>query len=201
MQVPACALPRGEGAPEQASGPAQDTGPAPGYNLIRTPDKSLSVEVPPSWGVETGEDSEKGGGPGSWSYYAGEYLTSSITTAPSLEAWYGGEGSSGVYMVASKSLTQYSDYELTHSFLFETRAQTCTTAGPYKDYDRSRYSGKIQTFYDCGPDGATTFSAVAAPEGRECVVVSGARIAGEAEREAIQHIFDTFEANCGLVAS
>src|SRR5215217_6200212 len=94
----------------------EDSGPTPGYNLIQTPDESLSVEVPPSWGVETGEDSEKQAGPNTWSYVAGEYLTSSITTAPSLEVWYDGEeGSSGAYFVGSKGLTQYSDYEIIHS--------------------------------------------------------------------------------------
>jgi hypothetical protein len=86
-------------------------GPAPGYNLIETPDGSLSAEVRPSWGVETGEDSEKeGAGPGSWSYFVGEYLFSSITTAPSLEVWYSGEqGSSGAYFVAARVLADYSD--------------------------------------------------------------------------------------------
>jgi hypothetical protein len=44
--------------------------------------------------------------------------------------------------VASKTLKQYSDYELTHSLLYANRAQNCTT-GPYKDYDRPPYSGKI----------------------------------------------------------
>ena len=192
----------GKQKPERGSAPEEAPGHAPGYNLIQTPDGSLSVEVPPSWGVETGEDSEKQGGPGSWSYYAGEYLNSSITTAPSLEAWYSPEASSGVYFVASKSLAQeYSDYELTHSLFFESKAETCTNAGPYKDYDRSPYSGKIQTWYDCGADGATTYSVAAAPEGRECVVVLGARIVSEADRKAIQHIFDTFEVDCGRVTS
>src|SRR5918995_4954922 len=95
--------PQEEPAPEEASRPA------PGYNLIQTPDKSLSVEVPPSWGVETGEDSEKEAGANTWSYHAGEYLTSSITTAPNLDAWYS-TGTTGVYIVASKLLAQeYTD--------------------------------------------------------------------------------------------
>jgi hypothetical protein len=74
--------------------PAEAQGPSPGYNLVQSPDDGLSVEVPQSWGVETGDNSEKQGGPNSWSYHAGELLTSSITTAPNLDAWYGG-GTSG----------------------------------------------------------------------------------------------------------
>lgn len=104
---------------------ARQEGPAPGYNMIQTPDGSLSAEVPQSWGVETGEDSEKDGtGPGTWSYHAGEYLSSSITTAPNLDVWYSA-GSSGVYFVASKSLAQgYTDQELTRSLYFAKRPRT-----------------------------------------------------------------------------
>src|SRR5215217_1709095 len=180
-------------SPEEASGPA------PGYNLIETPDGSLSAEVPQSWGVETGEDSEKEAGPNTWSYHAERYLTSSITTAPSLEAWYSG-GTSGAYFVASRTLAQYSDYELTHSFFNASKAELCADAGSYNDYDRGSYSGKLQTWYDCGVDGATTYSLAAAPEGRECVVVLGARISDEANREAIEHLVGTFEVDCGLVS-
>jgi hypothetical protein len=185
-----------EPAPEEASGPA------PGYNLIKTPDGSLTVEVRPSWGVETGEDSEKLGGPGTWSYYAEEYLTSSITTASSLDAWYGGGGeASGAYIVASRALAQkYTDDELIHSLLFEGKANRCT-AGPYEDYNRPPYSGKIQTWYDCGVNDATFYTVAAAPEGRECVAVLDARVVSEADREAVQHLLDTFEVDCGLVTS
>jgi hypothetical protein len=152
--------------------------------------------VPQSWGVETGEDSEKEAGPNTWSYHAGEYLTSSITTAPNLDAWYS-TGTSGAYLVASKRLTQYSDYELTHSLLFAHRAEDCTTTGPYKDYNRPPYSGKIQTWYECGLDGATTFAVAATPERRECMVVLDVRISNEADRKAIEHLVNTFEVDCG----
>ena len=106
--------------------PAEDVGPAPGYNLIETPDGGLAAEVPPSWGVQTGENSEKEGtGTGTWSYYAGEYLPTSITTAPSLDVWYGPVPQSGAYFVASKALTQFSDYEITNLLLNEKKANTC----------------------------------------------------------------------------
>jgi hypothetical protein len=179
----------------------QEEGPAPGYNLIRTPDGGLSVEVPQSWGVETGEDTEKEAGPNTWSYMAGEYLTSSITTAPNLDAWYHTSTSSGAYLVASKALAQdYTDYELTHSLMNAEKSERCT-AGPYKDINRASYSGKIQTWYDCGVDGATTFSVVASPPGRGCVAVLGAKIPDEADRKAIEHLIDTFEVDCSHVGS
>jgi hypothetical protein len=183
--------------PQQREGPSpeEDTAPAPGYNLIRSPDGALTAEAPQGWGVQTGSDSEGEGS--NWSYYAGNSLASSITTAGSLEAWYAGEAS-GAYLAASKTLAQYSDYELTHSLLHERKADNCTT-GPYEDLGRSGYTGTIQTWYDCDGIDATTFSVAAAPEGRQCVVVLAARINSEADRQTIEHLFDNFEVDCERV--
>ena len=204
--VAALNLLRGEtaGDRKESAGTTQpeqsDAGPTPGYDLIQTPDGSLTAEVPPGWGVETGEDSEKEAGSNTWSYFAGEYLTSSITTAPNLEVWYGEQGSSGAYFVASKALAQYSDYELTHSLFNANKDEVCAL-GPYEDVNRSPNSRKIQTWYDCGVDDATTSTVAAAPEVRQCVVVLGARISEEADREAIEHLIGTFEVDCGRVTS
>lgn len=55
-------------------------------------------------------------------------------------------------------------------------------------HERPPYSGKIQTWYGCGRDGATTFAVAAAPEGRTCMVVFDVRISDEADREAIEHL-------------
>ena len=138
--------------------------------------------------------------PGSWSYHAGEYLFSSITTAPNLATWYA-TGSSGAYFVASRALTQYSDYEITHSLVNANKAETCAETGPYDDYEREHLSGKLQTWYGCGEDGATVYDLVAYPEGRECVVALNARISDEADREAIEHLVDTVEVDCARVTS
>ncbi len=79
------------------------------------------------------------GGENSWSYYAGEYLSASITTANSLDAWCGGpfesEGS-GAYVVASESLARsYTDDELIYSLLHQKKQTNCA-AGPVEDIDR-----------------------------------------------------------------
>jgi hypothetical protein len=184
--------------------PAKEaSGPAPGYNLVQTPDRGLSAEVPQSWGVETGENSEKGGGTGTWSYYAGVYISSSITTAPNLDAWYGGEGgSTGAYFVASRSLAQdHTNYELTHSLFNANKEEICTSAGPYENYKRLPYSVNRQIWYGCGVDGATVYTIAIAPEGRECVAVLNARIQDGAEQEAIQHLVNTVEVDCARVTS
>jgi len=178
----------------------------PDYNIIQDRTGSLTVEVPPSWGVETGADSEGRGGSSSWSYYAGEEITSSITTAPRLDAWYEGQGTaegSGAYVVASRTLAQgYTDDQLIHSLLFKDKAQNCSP-GPYEDFDRPPYSGKVQTWYDCSGKDNTFFIVAAAPQDRECVVVLEAKFApgaDEADRKAVLHILDTFDADCGRVA-
>ena len=175
----------------------------PGYNVIEDPSGTLSVEVPSSWSSETGADSEGEGGLKSWSYYAGEYITTSITTARSLDAWYGianKDQGSGIYMVSSETLAQqYTDEELIFSLLHEKKSTNCT-AGPYQDLDRPPYTGKIQSWFNCNGLGTTYHVFAAAPEGRECVVVGGARVvegAADADREAVDHIIDSFEVDCG----
>lgn len=189
--------------PDQDEEGAENDGPSPeeasGYSPIGTPDGGLSAEVPTSWEVEVGADSEKTGGPNSWSYQAGEYLYSSITTAPNLDAWYS-TGTSGAYFVASRALAQYSDYELTNSLFNAGKNESCTV-GPYKDYNRPPLSGKLQTWYECGVDDATVYTLAAAPESRECVVALNARVSEEADREAIEHLVDTFEVDCARVTS
>jgi hypothetical protein len=184
--------------------PAEEaSGPAPGYNLVQTPDGSLSAEVPQSWGVETGENSEKGGGTGTWSYYAGVYISSSITTAPNLDAWYGGEGgSTGAYFVASRSLAQdHNDYELTHSLFNANKEEICASAGPYENYQRPPYTVNRQIWYGCGADGATVYTVAIAPEGRECVAVLNARVQDGADQGQIQHLVNSVEVDCARVTS
>jgi hypothetical protein len=179
--------------PETARGPK----PAPGYDLVEDPTGSLTVEVPSSWEVKMGEAHEKRHWPNSWSSYAGEYLASSITTAPSIDAWYGREPVSGAYIVASEALAQrYTDHELIYSKLYEGQAQICME-GLSKAFHRSSLAGMKQVWHNCAGRGFTNFIVAAAPEGRECVVVLQARLANEADREAIEHFIDTFEVECG----
>jgi eukaryotic-like serine/threonine-protein kinase len=185
-------------------GEAVAPGPAPGYNLIQDPTGGLTVEVPPSWGIDTGQDSEYPSGVASrsWSTWLGEEITSSITTAPSLDAWYSPDqpGTSGAYLVASRTLAQnYSDDDLIFYGLFSGQATNCEQ-GPYEDFNNSSVSGKIQTWYNCRGEGITNFVVAAAPEGRECVVVLQARLGDEGHREAVQHLLDTVNVDCGQIA-
>ena len=192
----------------QALSPEEEPPPeetAPERNAIQDPTGALTVEVPTSWGVETAADSEKElGNPGSWSTVVGYLITTSITAAANLDVWYSGEGEPtvGVYIVASRELAEtYTDDDLLTSGPFAGFAETCD-AGPYEDFDRPPYSGKAQTWY-CAEGTKEIYTVAAAPEGRECVVLLQTLIpsegASEADREAVRHILDSFEADCAAV--
>jgi len=61
-------------------------------------------------------------------------------------------------------------------------------------------SGKMQTWYNCRGQGITNFIVALHPEGRECVAVLQARRAKQADREAIEHVLDTFKVDCDEIA-
>jgi serine/threonine protein kinase/class 3 adenylate cyclase len=186
----------GKSKDEASPGKAQE------YDLIQDPTGGLTAEVPPSWGIDTGLDSEFPAGyenPRNWSNFAGEEIISSITTASSLDGWYTG-ASSGAYLVASKTLAQnYSDDDLIFYGLFSGLANNCVQ-GPYEDFSNPNLSGKMQTWSNCGGQGITTYVVSAAPEGRECVVVIQAIVRKDSNSQAVQHILDTANVNCGQIA-
>jgi hypothetical protein len=159
------------------------------------------MDVPADWEAETGEASEGGGGAGSWSYYAGEYITSSITAARSLDAWKGlAEGPTpGVYAVASRALAQdYTDEELIYDGLLANKAGKCTE-GPYRVFERGPYSIKMQEWRACGKNDNTSLVVAAAPQGRGCVVVMDVILAAQSDEVAAEHLLDTFEVDCGAL--
>ncbi len=176
------------------------SGPAPGYDLVEHDTGKLSVEVPSEWEEHIIVDSEGEKGR-NWSGYLGENAGPSVTAVNGLDEWRNGtKGHQGVYMVASKRLAQeYTDDELVASGPNDYSA-SCE-AGTRRDFDRPPYSGRIQRWENCGGESDhTAIALAAAPEGRECVVV--AQIGGyfqETDEKNIQHVLDTFEADCGEI--
>ena len=166
------------------------------YDLIEDDSGKLSVEVPSEWNehITTESEGEKGR---NWSSFLGERAGPSLAAVNGLEAWRSGaRGHKGTYMVASKKLAQrYTDDELVA--LGPNDYSSSCEAGTRQDFDRPPYSGKIQQWDNCaGESDHTAVTLAAAPEDRECVVVS--QIGGylQDDEESIQHIFDTFEADC-----
>jgi len=173
--------------------------PAPGYQLVKDDPGNLSAEVPSAWETETGEKSE-GASEASWSSYAGVSIGSSITASANLDAWYdvNEAGVPGIYMVASRELAQkYTDDELVTKG--PNDYSSGCERGEAENFNRSSYSGKILA-WNCDASGPrrayTLFTASAAPQGRECVVVLQILAYSEADREVAQHILNTFEADC-----
>ncbi|MBV9453388.1 MAG: SHOCT domain-containing protein [Rubrobacter sp.] len=169
--------------------------PAPGYDLLEHPSGKLSVEVPTAWKehVTTNPEGEKGTG---WDSFAGESVIA-MTAANDLHSWStGSKGHQGTYIAASKKLAQsYTDDQLV-ALGPNNYSSSCQT-GPRKDFDRAPYSGKIQEWYDCGGiTGHTATTLAAAPKDRGCVVLL--LIGGylEGEEENVQHVLDTFDADC-----
>lgn len=193
--------PSGDGEAEESSTVAITVGegpssgeearqPAAGYQLVENDAGNLSVEVPIEWddlytgydGTFEGEDVD-----------AGEGIGPAITASTDMNAWATGGPVPGVYMVASRELVrEFDEDQLVDSSLNDL--SSCD-AGERQDFDRPPYSGKIQTL-DCGGDGSTVFKLGAVPEGRECVIVLQVKTYNEADREAAQHLLDTFEADC-----
>ena len=190
-------------SPEGRSGgpPEATSGADHGYNRVEDPTGGLSLEAPAGWTVLTGTGSEDPGIPvENWSTWAGEEIVSSITTTPDLADWHDADPPvSGAYAVASRALAQaYTDDELIYSTLYAGQADVCEE-GPSEPFLRPSLSGKMQTWENCRGQGITNFIVVAYPEGRECVAVVQARLASDADREAIEHLLDTLMVGCGPV--
>ncbi len=169
--------------------------PASGYTLVEHDSGNLSVEVPSGWsgktdknGTFTGEDSEAGGGFGP-----------ALTVSSDLDAFENvyDSGVPGGYMVASRELARgYTEDDLVDSG-FNDRSDCEAT--DRRDFNRSTYSGRMQT-WNCVQTGSTFYTLAAAPKGRQCVVMLQVSTYSEADRKAAQHIMDTFEVDCGGIS-
>jgi hypothetical protein len=173
--------------------------PAPVYDLVEHDSGALSVEVPADWKERSTSDSEGEKGR-TWSSFLGESVGPSISAVNELNAWRNGsKGHRGTYIVASKRLAQtHTDNGLVA--LGPNDYSSSCEAGPRQDFSRPPYSGKIQEWNNCtGESDHTALTLAAAPEGRECVVVL--QIGGylQGDEESIQHILDTFEADCSKI--
>ena len=175
---------------------------APAYALVEGDSGKLSVEVPSEWKEHITAGSEPAGEKGkTWSSFLGENAGPSVAAVNNLDYWRtGARPHKGMYLVASSKLArEYTDDELVASGPNDYSA-SCE-AGARRDFDRPPYSGVMQEWNNCGGESdhfARTLAA--APEGRECVVLL--QIGGylQGEEENIQHILNTFEADCRSIS-
>ena len=188
----------------EGAGPSSDeaSGPTSGYALLTHDSGAFSVEVPSEWDERVVVDEEGEKGRVAWSSFLGEGESAgpSITAVNDLYSWRNGTpGHQGIYLVASKKLAQgYSDDELASSGPNDY-SSSCE-ASTLQDFERPPYSGKVLEWKNCGGEADHTATTLAvAAEGRECVVV--AQIGGylQGERESIQHILETVDADCSKI--
>jgi hypothetical protein len=182
----------------------EGSGPTPGYDLVKDDSGALSVEVPSEWDERLFVDEEGEKGRSAWSSFLdnGESAGPSMTAVNDLYSWRNGTpGHQGVYTVVSKSLAQrYTDEELVA--LGPNDYSSSCEAGTRRDFDRPPYSGRIQRWENCGGESDhNAITVAAAPEGRECVIVAqiGGYFRTQTDEENIQHVLDTFEADCGEI--
>jgi hypothetical protein len=184
--------------------------PAPGYDLVKDPTGSLTVEVPTDWAVLKGSESENP--PGwqvrNWSKFLDEDITSSMIAAPDIGGYLtGGELGSGMYIVGSKTLAQrYTPEEAIYNAVygaydppFPNLDDNCAD-GASEDLGRSGWSGQVQTWRNCRGLGITNYLLAATPVGGECMVFVHFKMASEADRETREYILNTFKVDCGGIA-
>ena len=175
---------------------------APAYVLVEGDTGELSVEVPSEWKEHITGGSEPEGEKGrTWSSFLGEHAGPSIAAINDLDSWRtGARPHKGAYLVASSKLAQeHTDDELVASGPNDYSA-SCEV-GARRGFDRPPYSGVMQEWNNCGGESDhTALTLAAAPEDRECVVLL--QIGGylQGDEVDVQHLLDTFEADCGSIS-
>jgi hypothetical protein len=143
-----------------------------------------------------------------WSTFLGEEIISSLTAAPDIEGYQtGGDLVSGTYIVASRTLAQsFTEEEAITNALHNASYSLFPNlddngeAGPLEDLKHPHLSGKMQAWRDCRGLRITNFLAAATPDGRDCMVFVHVKMAGKADQDVKDHIFDSVDVDCEGVA-
>lgn len=161
------------------------------YDTLTDDSGSVSVEIPEAWDDRLTDEAADFGEDG--------MVVPSVTASTDLDTWHDTGGIPGVFFLASGSLARsYADDQLldppNNDF-----SEKCEL-GARKDFERGRYSGRIQAWGNCyGKDEGALYTVAAASEDRECVAILQVGTYSEKDREAAKHILDTFEVDCERV--
>jgi class 3 adenylate cyclase/tRNA A-37 threonylcarbamoyl transferase component Bud32 len=183
-------------------GPPLEESSTPGYVVAKDNSGKLSVEVPSEWSNVDGT---------TWDFRGGK-IGLGMVASSDLDAWYryyryrisdGAEGSSsgfqeasGVFFGVSKSLA--SSYpEDTEDQVLDLKEYNYSDICDYDsrdDYDDGTYSGKYDTWTNCGgSDNNKIFILAATPKDRAYVMMIRVQTRSEADLEAQRHVLDTFK--------
>lgn len=155
------------------------------------------MEVPIGWETMTSDEASVEVRNPEGFILSQELTSAEIDAAPELDL-YNRIQESGTSLIVVKALAQdYTDDQLLDGVRGLYRYSRSCSDGGRRDYERAPYSGRIQTWNDCNLGVSTVHTLVAAAKDRECAALLWINMAGESDREAAQHILDTFKVECG----
>ncbi len=156
-----------------------DTGATPAYTYESVTDDTgeIHVDVPTAWTARITAPIDKDG-----------VSVPYIAASTDLDGFLNGFSAPGV-LFAKMPATADLDAELaTYGFSGE-----CTDGG-VEDYSDSVFTGKFQVWQDCGGTANDVVTLVAVPAGGSYLAVIQAQIATDADVDALQQAFDSFDA-------
>jgi hypothetical protein len=166
-------------APPTTDGPPISLPPGDPYlDYVELTDDSgrITVTVPEAWSDTLGSPWERDG----------EQIGVALSASPDRDAFYDTWGMPGVFIGSSDRLGPLDEYLDTYDF-----EDSCTYAGR-RDYEDPLYTGRLDTWIDCGPERSVIETlAVDSTDGTEVIVVEVISVT-EPDREAVQRILDTF---------
>jgi len=159
---------------EEESGGTLEAGTAYEYETVTDDTGDLAVDVPTAWSERsTGADPTSG--------------LPQITAAPSIDGYSNTFDTPGMTFIVDTSGANLPE-EVVALFDF---AESCVTDGP-QPYEDAAYTGQIQYWSECGPNGSVVVVIGAAPPGGEFTAAVIVQVVTEADAEALDQIIATF---------
>lgn len=169
---------------EVADQPAADTGSTAApqsytYHTVTDDSGLLIVEIPEQWGDINGS---------AWTV-DGEPIGVSIKAAPSINDFDNTWTTPGVFFAASASLTEQMTYsDVLDAFDFSSDCEY----GGRTDYQDQVFTGAYDIWSNCGGQNNLLVTLSATPQTQDFVVLVIAQIITDADLEALDHIFNSF---------
>jgi serine protease Do len=152
-------------------------------NYVRVDDDlgAIAMEVPAEW-------TDVDGSP--WADSAdGATIGSSLSASPDMSLFETYEAPGVIFLAATLEPGEFDAGGILDLVDF---GADCSYDGRF-DYQDALYTGLYDYFYDCGDTGSSIFSVAAAPEGQSFFTLVVVQALDDADLEAADHIFDTFE--------
>ncbi len=161
-----------------AGGAANQAQPAyTDYVRITDDSEALVMEVPKEW-------DEVDGSP--WTLDSGEVIGAKLTAQPT-----GASDGPLVYLAAAQ--TDPEQFDADALLDQNTFKETCKTYEGRSDYADQVYTGRVDKFSGCGANNSVTFVVIAAPEDRSYFTLMMVVALTDADLQAADRAFNTFE--------